>query len=104
VLFLVRLLELTAVQAFKTLDSLDNASRVIFHFNRIPRLLQRMECHEIAFRWMSDMNSTVAQIACISSAKDEVVSSQKVLQKIFSMVLCVGNILNGDSARGQVRT
>ena len=61
-----------------------------------------MECHEIAFRWMADMNGTVAQISCIATARDEVANSQKVLQKIFSIVLCVGNVLNGDSARGQV--
>lgn len=34
---------------------LDNASQLLFHFNRMPRILQRMECHEIAFSWANQV-------------------------------------------------
>jgi len=43
--------EVAAVQPYKDPTVLDNASELLFQFNRMPRILQRMECHEIAFSW-----------------------------------------------------
>lgn len=41
--------ELAAVKEYTNPKGLDNASQLLFQFNRISRLNQRMEAHEIAF-------------------------------------------------------
>jgi hypothetical protein len=94
--------ELAAVSAFKDPSKLDQASRVVFQFNRIPNLLRRMECHEVVFRWASDANAVASQLGVLKCAHAELIRSEDSLKSMFALLLAVGNYLNGDSTRGQV--
>lgn len=94
--------ELTAIKDYHDPTILDVASKVLYHFNRVPRLQQRMECHEIAFNWFNTANGVFDQLSLILKAQDELVSSQKSMEIILAMVLSIGNYINGDTARGQV--
>ena len=82
---------------------LDNASQLLFHFNRMPRILQRMECHEIAFSWANGANAAASQLGIIECACTELGRSQEPMQQLLSIVLSIGNYLNGGTARGEVR-
>lgn len=81
---------------------MDNASKLIFEFNRIPRLAQRMECHELAFVWGNNANTASKDINVVNKACKELQDSKVQMEKILSMILSIGNYINGDTARGQV--
>jgi hypothetical protein len=95
-------LELTAVKEFKDSSGLDNASKLIFELNRIPRLNQRMDCHEVAFLWGNNANTAAKDLNALLKACKEISDSKPALETIFSMILSIGNYINGDTARGQV--
>lgn len=96
------LAELTAVKAFNDSSGLDNASKLIFEFNRIPRLNQRMECHELTFLWGNNANTANKDITVLSKAVKELTDTKPSMETILSMILAIGNHINGDTARGQV--
>ena len=91
-----------AIKPHKDPSLLDNASQLLYHFNRLPRILQRMECHEIAFTWIHSANHTVSQLTILETACKEIANSQNSLQELLSMVLSIGNYLNGGTTRGEV--
>ncbi len=93
---------MTAVKGFKDPSVLDNASKLIFEFNRIPRLNQRMECHELAFVWGNNANTASKDINIIVKACKELQDAKPQMEKVLSMILAIGNYINGDTARGQV--
>ncbi len=95
-------LEYNAIREFKDPSVLDNASKLIFEFNRIPRLQQRMECHELAFVWGNNANTAAKDINVVNKACKELQDSKGNMEKIMSMILSIGNYINGDTARGQV--
>jgi hypothetical protein len=96
-------IELTAAQNHKDPATLDNASQLVWQLNRIPRVVQRMECHEIAFSWPAAANSAASQLGVIECACQELGRSQENMRQLLSIVLSVGNYLNGGTPRGQVR-
>lgn len=91
-----------AVKPHKDPLLLDNASQLLFHFNRMPRITQRLECHEIAFSWANGANAAASQLGVIECACVELCKSQDKMQKLLSIVLSIGNYLNGGTARGEV--
>lgn len=95
--------ELTAVKEYKDPSVLDAASKLLFHFNRIPRLNIRLECHFIAFSWRTGYNAAAAQITTIVNGLQELKRDQRILEQLLAIILSVGNYVNGDSARGQVK-
>ena len=103
-LLILLYIEVAAVKPHTVPSLLDNASQLLFHFNRVPRILQRMECHEIAFSWANGANAAASQLGVLECACQEMGRSQDNLQQVLSMVLCVGNYLNGGTSRGQVST
>jgi hypothetical protein len=95
--------ELEAIKPHKNPALLDNASQLLFHFNRMPRILQRMECHEIAFSWAGSASAAASQIGVLECAVRELGKSQGDMQQLLSIVLAMGNYLNGGTTRGEVR-
>lgn len=96
------ILELVSIKAFNKPDLLDKASQLFFHFNRLPRLRSRIECHQISFSWENNANLSSSQLGVIECACKELQRSQPQIQKILSLVLTIGNYLNGGTSRGQV--
>ena len=90
------------MKAFKDPSALDNASRLIFQFNRIPRLNQRMECHDIGFTWESHAETALRKVGTLTKSLGEMNNSKGSFEKILSMILSIGNYINGDTTRGQV--
>lgn len=80
---------------------LDRASRLVFHLNTIPRLPQRLECHLLGFTWPVNATASSGQVQAIQKAVHELQKDQRLMEKIFSIVLGIGNYINGDTARGQ---
>eukprot|EP00981_Chlorochromonas_danica_P005143 scaffold1036_cov169-Ochromonas_danica.AAC.23 len=93
--------ESTAVKSFSNPAALDRASRLAFHLSALPRLAQRLECHLLGFTWPINATITTAQVQAIALAVTELKADQRKIEKIFSMVLGIGNYINGDTARGQ---
>eukprot|EP01038_Epipyxis_sp_PR26KG_P007971 gene7971-10811_t len=93
--------ELVAIKSYTSSNNLDRASQLIFNFNRIPRLVQRMESHDIIFSWMNNANAVNGQIITIQRACEELKTSQKSVDKLLSIILALGNYINGDTPRGQ---
>jgi hypothetical protein len=67
----------------------------------VPRLQQRLVCHKIVFVWKATAERLAAEARLISAACSELVapSSAAKLEKVLSVVLAVGNFMNGGSAR-----
>jgi len=93
--------ELNAVKNFSDPLRLDQASRFCFHLNRIPRLTQRLQCHEIAFSWHNTMATASMQLGILQSACDELHQAHKYMETVFAMILALGNYLNADSKWGK---
>eukprot|EP01038_Epipyxis_sp_PR26KG_P007973 gene7973-10813_t len=93
--------ELTAVKAYSSPDTLCPASKLLFHFNTIPRLQNRIEAHETAFSWSGAAKLASAQLGVVQLACDELEKSQKAMEKVLSIILSVGNYINGDTIHGQ---
>lgn len=94
--------ELIAVRSFSQVDLLDKASQLLFHFNRLPRILPRVECHQIVFTWGAQASIALSQLGVIEGACKELQRSQSDMQRILAFVLSIGNYLNGGTSRGQV--
>lgn len=63
-----------------------------------------MECHELAFIWGNNANTASKDINIVAKACKELQDSKGHMEKILSMILAIGNHINGDTARGQVST
>lgn len=103
-IYAVYAVEITAVQQYKNALVLDNASRFVFHLNRMPRLNMRLECHEIAFAWSANAGNAETQLNILQRACAEMTTSEAHLKTILAAILSIGNYINGDSNRGQVNT
>lgn len=64
--------ELTTVKTFTDPNQLDRASRLVYHLNRVPYLVTRLQCHEIPFSWFGFCNSVLMQLRVVQAACDEV--------------------------------
>ena len=95
--------ELEAIKPHKDPKQLDGASQLLFQFNRLPRILPRVECHQIAFAWKSNADHTANRIGVVDCACKELQRSEGDLRQVLAMVLALGNYLNGGTPRGQVR-
>lgn len=93
--------ELAQVKVHKDPSKLDKASQMLFHFNRLPRVQIRVECHITAFTWFPALNNVTAALGVIDSACNELKSSEKQLKVLLAQVLAIGNYINGGTARGQ---
>jgi hypothetical protein len=97
------LLEITAIKAFPSPATLDIASQLIYHLNRIPKLSIRLECHELAFSWEINAKTSASQMSILLKGCQEFQQLKDPFQRVMAMMLAIGNYLNGDTARGQVR-
>eukprot|EP01034_Spumella_vulgaris_P021864 gene21864-27939_t len=93
--------EVEVIRQYDSPDTLDDASKLYFHFNRVPRLNMRIDCHEIAFTWNTTALSTISQLHVVQRACVELTGSQTQIQALLSMVLAIGNYINGDTKFGQ---
>lgn len=82
--------EIALIKQHTDVTTLDDASKLYFHFNRVPRLTMRIECHEIAFSWGTTAATTVHQLHVLQRACMELSGSEKNIQTLFSMVLAIG--------------
>jgi hypothetical protein len=97
------LLEITAIKAFSSPTTLDIASQLIYHLNRIPKLSIRLECHELAFSWEINAKTSSSQMSILLKGCQEFQQLKDPFQSLMAMMLAIGNYLNGDTARGQVK-
>jgi chaperonin cofactor prefoldin len=97
------LLEITAIKAFSSPTTLDIASQLIYHLNRIPKLSIRLECHELAFSWEINAKTSSSQMSILLKGCQEFQQLKDPFQRLMAMMLAIGNYLNGDTARGQVK-
>eukprot|EP00603_Paraphysomonas_imperforata_P015405 CAMPEP_0114476932 /NCGR_PEP_ID=MMETSP0104-20121206/15052_1 /TAXON_ID=37642 ORGANISM="Paraphysomonas imperforata, Strain PA2" /NCGR_SAMPLE_ID=MMETSP0104 /ASSEMBLY_ACC=CAM_ASM_000202 /LENGTH=1256 /DNA_ID=CAMNT_0001651763 /DNA_START=82 /DNA_END=3854 /DNA_ORIENTATION=- len=67
----------------------------------VPRLQQRLMCHKIVFVWMATANRLLSECDLIAEACRQMLSptSAVKLEKVLSVVLAVGNFMNGGSSR-----
>jgi hypothetical protein len=61
----------------------------------------RIDCHEIAFTWNTTALTTISQLHVVQRACVEFTGSQTQIQSLLSMVLAIGNYINGDTKFGQ---
>jgi hypothetical protein len=67
----------------------------------VPRLQQRLVCHKIVFVWKATAERLLSESTLITQACVQLVSPQSTakLEKVLSVVLAVGNFMNGGSSR-----
>ncbi|CAE7715501.1 inf2, partial [Symbiodinium microadriaticum] len=67
----------------------------------VPRLKERLECHKIIFSWNKTMDSVRAGNQMLDRACGELLSAASTakLSKLLSVILAVGNFMNGGSSR-----
>lgn len=92
--------EVNALRCHTDPSKLDQASKLYFHLCRIPRLVSRVECHEIAFSWHSFSHVVYSQLHIIQSAVDELNRFQSHMEIVLAMILAIGNYLNADTKWG----
>lgn len=77
--------ELALVKGYTSCAPLDQVGRLLFHLNRVPCLLDRLELHEICFSWIPASATVSSQLRVILSACEELDVSQDLLKKLLSM-------------------
>lgn len=92
---------MTAVKAYSDPLVLDRASRLVFHLNLLPRLSVRLECHLQGFTWPVNAAVSCSQVDAIHKAVREIQQDQNKLSRILSLILAIGNYINGDTPRGR---
>lgn len=67
----------------------------------VPRLQQRLMCHKIVFVWMATADRLLSECNLLAEACRQMLSptSATKLEKVLSVVLAVGNFMNGGSSR-----
>eukprot|EP01040_Poterioochromonas_malhamensis_P011521 gene11521-12563_t len=93
--------ETTAIKAFSNPLTLDLASQMIFHLNRLPKLAVRLECHEMSFSWEINAKVSSNQLNALLKGCREFQQLKDSFQSLLAVVLAIGNHINGDTARGQ---
>lgn len=93
--------EISAVTHFDKPENLDAAGMFFLALSEIPRLKERLDCHDIAFRWDEEASVLKASIDTLMNATIEMKQSEPALKKLLQIVLAVGNFLNGGTPRGQ---
>jgi hypothetical protein len=94
--------DISAIRGYKgPEEGLGKAGRLLNALSTIPRLKERLECHKIIFSWNKTMDSVKAGNQMLGRACQELTSSTSStkLAKLLSVVLAVGNFLNGGSSR-----
>jgi hypothetical protein len=83
------------------LSVLGKAEQFLFHLQSISRLKERLECHKLLFSWNSTADSLTGEINIIHSACQELLANdcKSKLLTIFSVILAVGNFMNGGTSR-----
>eukprot|EP01036_Dinobryon_divergens_P026104 gene26104-34712_t len=92
--------ELTTVKTFTDPNQLDRASRLVYHLNRVPYLVTRLQCHEIPFSWFGFCNSVLMQLRVVQAACDELHKFEESMQNVLAIILSLGNYLNVDTNFG----
>lgn len=93
--------ESVAIKQHTDPSLLDNASQLIFHLNRIPKVVIRVDCHETAFSWPGNANAAQSSLDVLQAAIDELKKADKPIARLMALILSVGNYLNGGSKHGQ---
>lgn len=78
-------IELALVRGYTSCSNLDQAGRVIFHLNRIPRVAERLKLHEICFSWYSSAGEASSHLRVIQSACDELRASEGLMKRLMAM-------------------
>lgn len=61
-----------------------------------------MECHELSFTWTTNADLVSNSIRTLVKSVGELNEAKGNFEKILSLILAIGNYINGDTARGQV--
>jgi len=80
---------------------LGKAEQLLLGLGKIPNLKERLECHRITFHWNKTCDGIIGNIRLLSKACYELSSKESIsqLQTLMSIILAVGNFLNGGSNR-----
>lgn len=92
--------EIASSRAFESPSELDPVGQLFHALGGIPRVERRLKIHETCFKWDSEATGIIAQLNVYLSACEEIKASEKIFNKLFGMVLGIGNILNDGTARG----
>jgi len=92
--------EVNALKCYSSPANLDQASKLYYYICRIPRLVTRLDCHEIAFSWQNFSKQVSQQIDIILKACAEIENCKSQMQTVLSIVLALGNYLNSDTKFG----
>jgi hypothetical protein len=80
---------------------LGKAEQILFALGSLPRLKERLECHQIPFHWNKTCDNITGNLHLLSKACHELSSKESIqqLQTVMSVIVAVGNFLNGGSNR-----
>jgi hypothetical protein len=83
------------------LPLLAKAEQFLYQLNGLYRLKERLECHQLIFGWNAAADGLTGEINILHSACQELLSneSKTKLQTIFSVILAIGNYMNGGTSR-----
>ena len=93
--------EVNALKFHSSPTNLDQASKLYYYICRIPRLVTRLDCHEIAFSWPNFSKQVTSQMEIMSQACAEMEKCKNQMQSVLSIVLALGNYLNADTKFGK---
>ena len=82
-------------------SELDNVGQLFAALSHIPRLEQRLKCHEIILRWAAEQERCALNLSVLDAACVELTRSEHLFSRILQIILTDGNYLNGGSSRGQ---
>ena len=82
-------------------EGLGKAGQLLKALIDVPRLKERLECHKVIFTWNKTMDSVKAANLVLGQACRELTSTDSTakLSKLLSVILAVGNFMNGGSSR-----
>lgn len=80
---------------------LGKAEKLLLALGNVPRLKERLDYHRTVFTWDRTADSLTAANSVVSRACKELVASEATtkLSVVLSVVLAVGNFMNGGSSR-----
>jgi hypothetical protein len=93
--------EYTNIKNYPNPSLLGKAEQILLSLGTIPRLKERLDCHRIPYHWNKTSDSITGNLHLLSKACHELSSqdSLKQLQTVMSVIVGVGNFLNGGSNR-----
>ena len=85
----------------KDISNLAQAEENLMMLQSIPRLEQRLQCHKIVFTWNAIAERLESEVLLLTNACNQLTSPSSVskMEKVLSVVLAVGNFMNGGSSR-----